>query len=200
MTRPARRHYTSDARCEAVDGFCVEKRVSWRYDLPRKLATEPKRKADLGETCTVAINMLQLLETVVTSRVMIERLGYRSDAEWDRIPIQRAVSWFTRYGGARNKWACLLMRMLGRLELTGEWNPTANHISGVRNTLADDISRWPRSAVADKVKELTNSNEWSEQDIGSGGAGIFDLVLQTKNILTKLDDFFLEHHDTQCRT
>ena len=92
------------------------------------------------------------------------------------------------------------MRINGRLELTGEWNPTTNYIPRVGDTLEDGISRWPRSAAPDKVKELTNSNEWSEQDIGSGGAGIFDLVLQTKNILTKLDDFFLEHHDTQCRT
>ena len=80
------------------------------------------------------------------------------------------------------------MRMLARLELTGGWNPTAKHIPGVRNTLADGISRWPRLVVADKVKELTNSNEWSEQDIGSRGVGIFDLVLQTKNILTRHDD------------
>ena len=80
------------------------------------------------------------------------------------------------------------MRMLERLELTGGWNPTAKHIPGVRNTLVYGISRWPRLIVSDNVKELTNSNEWSEQDIGSWGVGIFDLVLQTKNILTKYDD------------
>ena len=99
-----------------------------------------------------------------------------------------AVSWITRCGGARERRACLLMRMLGRLELTGGWNPTDKHIPGVRNTLVDGISRWPRLIVSDNVKELTNSNEWSEQDIGSWGVGIFDLVLQTKNILTKYDD------------
>ena len=81
------------------------------------------------------------------------------------------------------------MRMLGRLELTGEWNPATNHIPRVGNTLVGGISRWPRSAVSDKVEELTNSNEWSEQDIWSWGAGSFDLVLQKKNILTKHDEF-----------
>ena len=91
-----------------------------------------------------------------------------------------------RWGG--DKRAYFLMRMLGRLELVEGWNPTAKHIPDVRNTLADGISRWPRSVVVDKVKELTNSTEWSEQDIGSRGAGIFDFVRQTKNILFKHDN------------
>ena len=105
-----------------------------------------------------------------------------------------AVSWITRCGGARDKRACLLVRLLGRLELKGGWNPTAKHIPGVRNTLADGISRWPWLVVADRVQELTNSIEWSEQDIGSRGTGIFDSVLQTRIILTKHDDF-VEPHD-----
>ena len=52
------------------------------------------------------------------------------------------------------------MRMLGRLELEGGWNHTAKHIPGVRNTMADDISRSPRLLLADKVRELTNSSDW----------------------------------------
>ena len=70
------------------------------------------------------------------------------------------------------------MRMLGRLESTGGWNYTAKHIPGVRNTLADGISRWPRVILADKVRELTNSDDGSAQDIGTRGKGIFDTVLQ----------------------
>ena len=66
MIRPAKRRYLSDASCEAVDGFCVEKKVFWGYDLPREVTTEPERKADLGKICTVAINLLQLLRMVVT--------------------------------------------------------------------------------------------------------------------------------------
>ena len=80
------------------------------------------------------------------------------------------------------------MRMLGRLKIKGGWNHTAKHIPGLRNTLADGISRWPRALLADKVRELTNSDDWSEQDIGTRGKGIFDTVLQTKNILSKDDD------------
>ena len=70
------------------------------------------------------------------------------------------------------------MRMLGRLEIKGGWNHTAKHIPGVQITLADGISRWPRVILADKVRELTNSDDWSKQDIRTSGKGIFDTVLQ----------------------
>ena len=95
---------------------------------------------------------------------------------------------FSSRGGDRQQGVCLLMRMLERLELAGRWNHTAKHIPGVQNTLADGISRWPRAILADKVRELTHSSEWLEQSIGRRGSGIFDIVLQTKNILTKHDD------------
>ena len=98
---------------------------------------------------------------VVTAWVMIELVGDRPDAKGDPILMRgenkAAVSWITRCGGARDKRACLLIRILGSLELTGGWNPTAKHIPGVRNTLEDGIWRWPRMVVADKVKKLTNS-------------------------------------------
>ena len=99
-----------------------------------------------------------------------------------------AVSWVPRSSGAIAKRACLLMRVLERLELEGGLNHTAKHIPGVQNNLADEISRWPREILADKVREQTHSNDWREQSIGPRGSGIFYIVLQTKNILTKHDD------------
>ena len=56
-----------------------------------------------------------------------------------------AATWVNRCGGARDKCACPLMRMLGRLEINGGWSHDAKHIPGVRNTVADGISRWPRT-------------------------------------------------------
>ena len=85
MNRLAKRHYLSDASFEAVGGFCVEKKVFWRYDLPRELTTELRRKADIGETCTITINLLKLLGMVVTAWVMLELVGDRPDAEGDPI-------------------------------------------------------------------------------------------------------------------
>ena len=39
-----------------------------------------------------------------------------------------------------------------------------------------------------KVRELTNSNEWSEQAIGDQGVNIFDAVLGTKCIAHRHDN------------
>ena len=59
-----------------------------------------------------------------------------------------AVSWINLCGGSRDTRAGLVMRLLGRLELTSGWCLVAKHIPGVENVLADGISRWPRSEVA----------------------------------------------------
>ena len=45
IQRPAKGHYLSDASFEAVGGFCVERKVFWRFDLPKELTAELKRKA-----------------------------------------------------------------------------------------------------------------------------------------------------------
>ena len=123
---------------------------------------------------------------------MLEPVGDRPDAEGDPIVMRgdsrAAVSWATRCGGARDKRACLLMRMLGRLELAGRWNHTAKHIPGIQNTLADGIPRWPKSILEDKVREQTNSSDWYDQTIGTRGSGIFNIVLHTENIHSQHDD------------
>ena len=80
------------------------------------------------------------------------------------------------------------MRMLGRLEIKGRWSHLARHIPGVENTLADGISRWPRAELGRRVRELTNSDEWTERAIGDQGVAIFDVVLGTKCIAHRHDD------------
>ena len=46
---------------------------------------DSKRKADCQETCTIPINLLELLGMVVTAWVMLELVGDRLDAEGDPI-------------------------------------------------------------------------------------------------------------------
>ena len=94
-----------------------------------------------------------------------------------------AVTWANRCGGARDKRSGLMMRMLGRLKIQGGWRYDAKHIPGVQNTLADGISRWPRSELADRVTQLTNTGNWSEQSIGARGERLCEIVLQTKTLL-----------------
>ena len=134
----------------------------------------------MGETCTITINLLEYLGNVVKARVMLELLQNTpyggGGAKLMRGDDMGEVSWINRCGGTRDKRVCFLEKLLGRLELTGGWNPTVKRIPGVRNTLADGISRWPRLVLiaGDKVDELTNSMNGPKK-ISGGGVRVFAL-------------------------
>lgn len=191
VRREAKRVYLSDASFDAIGGFCEKLKVYWRYDLPLDFSAELKRKAACRETSSVTINLLELVGMVVTAWVMHDLVGDRPESKGDAILMRgdnvAAVTWSNRCGGARDKRACLMMRMLGRLEITGGWRYDAKHIPGVKNTIADGISRWPRAEVADRIRRLTNTEGWREQTFGSRGERLCELVLQTKNIAPRHD-------------
>ena len=116
---------------------------------------------------------------------MLELAGDRIDAKGDASLVSgdnMAASSNSRCRGARDKRTSLQMRMLRRLEVKGGWDQTAKHVPGVRNTPVDVISRWPRVTLADKVRELTNSVDWSEDDIGRAGKGYFRYRTTDKEI------------------
>lgn len=129
---------------------------------------------------------------VMTAWVVHELVGDRPENKGDPILMRgdnvAAVTWSNRCGGARDKRACLLMRMLGRLEISGGWGYNAKHIPGVQNVLADGISRWPRAELATKVRQITNTDDWREQSIGERGTRLCEIVLQTKNIAPRHDN------------
>ena len=81
------------------------------------------------------------------------------------------------------------MRMLMRLQLVGGWNNSAEHIPGVQDTFADKTCGWPTDIPTHKVRDLTSGGEWYEQPICQRSWGIFDVVLQTRNIISN-DDIF----------
>ena len=76
--------------------------------------------------------IIVLLGMVVTPWVMLELVGDRADAKADPILMRGdntvAVSWISRCGGARDKRACLLMRMLRRLEIKGAGTTLQNSL------------------------------------------------------------------------
>lgn len=82
-----------------------------------------KRKAELRETCTVTISLLELLGMVATAWVMLELAGDKPASEVDPVLMRgdnvAVVPWASPCGGARGKRAGLLMRTLGRLEIKG---------------------------------------------------------------------------------
>lgn len=192
VERPAKRHYLSDASFDAVGGYCPELKRFWRYDLPLDFAAELKRKAACRETSSVTINLLELMGMVLTAWVMHELVGDHPTQRGDPIRMRgdnfSAVTWSNRCGGARDKRAGLMMRMLGRLEIRGGWRYHAKHIPGVENVVADGISRWPREEVADRIRTLTKTDGWREQAIGSPGERLCAIVLQTKNIQPRHDE------------
>ena len=75
--------------------------------LPTELTAERKRKADLQESCTITINLLELLGMVASAWVMHELVEDRSDAAGDPILMRgdnmATVSWVSRSGGATEK-------------------------------------------------------------------------------------------------
>ena len=99
---------------------------------------------------------------VVTVCIMLELVGDRTDAKGDPILMRgdnkAVVWWVTRCGGARDKRVCLLMIILGRLQIAGGGTALPNTFR-VQNTLEDGISRWSGSLLADKIKELINSSD-----------------------------------------
>ena len=123
---------------------------------------------------------------------MHELVGDRPESKGNPILMRggsfAAVTWANRYGGGRDKRAGLMMRMLGRLEIQGGWRYDSKRIPGVQNTLVDGISRWPRSELAGRVRQLTNTDDWSEQSIGARGERHCEIVLHAKIIAPRHDN------------
>ena len=119
IKRPAKRYYLSDASFDAIGGFRQKLIIYWRSDLPLALSVELKRKAARRETCSVTINLLELVGMMLTAWAMHELVGERPESKGDPILMRgdnfAAVTWANRCGGARDKRAGLMIRMLGRL-------------------------------------------------------------------------------------
>ena len=73
---------------------------------------------------------------VLTAWVMHELVGDRPESKGDQILMCgdnfAAVTWANRCGGARDKHAGLMMRMLGRLEIQGGWRYDAKIFQAFR--------------------------------------------------------------------
>ena len=116
---PSRKYSLSDASFDAIGGFCRKLIIYWRYDLPLALSAELKRKAARRETCSVTINLLELVGMVLTAWVTHELVGDRPESKGDPILMRgrnfAAVTWANRCDGARDKRTGLMIRILGRL-------------------------------------------------------------------------------------
>ena len=173
-------------------GTASRRRFTGDTIYPPALTAELKRKTERREICTITTNLLKLLESVVTAWVMLELTGDRPMSVGDPIAMRgdnvSGVTWVNKCDGAKDRRACLLMRMLGRLEIKDEWSHVAKHITGFRNTLSGWHIALTQSRPGRKNRQVTDSNDWVEQDIGRLGLKIFDVVLGTKNASNRHDD------------
>ena len=58
-----------------------------------------------------------------------------------------AVHWVRRCVGGKEPPSGALMRFLGVLEMPSRWNFGAMHVPGLLNDVADEFSRWEKSAI-----------------------------------------------------
>ena len=176
------RHYFSDASLDAVGGYCPEIKVFWRYALEPTLATSLKTQSKNARARKICINLLELAGMCMTAwlvqMIVRDQPRQAGDPVLLRGDNASAVAWINRCGGAKNRRAGTLMRLLGRLEIRNKWCHVAKHIPGAENVLADGISRWPAERVHENVTRLTNEIGWRQQDIGPSGRNIFELLLQ----------------------
>ena len=107
-----------------------------------------------------------------------DRPEYAGDIVLLRGDNVSAVSWLNRCGGARDKRVALVMRTMGRLEITSGWSHKAQHIPSVINVLADGNSRWQPDQIAEKLRSHVNEGDWKEVPLGQNGREFVSILLQ----------------------
>ena len=162
--RPVRR-YLSYASFSAIGGYCPALKIFWRYTLDARLTAELKRKAETKETSAITINLLELTGMFMTAWVVHIIVEDRPQTAGDAVLLRgdnvSAVSWVNECGGAKDRRAGILMRILGRMEIASGWCHIAKHIPGLDNTLADGISRWSEDKEH-KMDTGTTRPKWQD--------------------------------------
>ena len=106
-----------------------------RYDLNSHLTELLRNQIVTKGVDAITIN-LELCGMVMTAYVTQVILQDRPKPPGDPVLLRgdnvAAVSWINRCGGSRNRRAALVMRLLGRLEITSGWSYDAIIFPGCR--------------------------------------------------------------------
>ena len=78
------RHYFSDASFDAIDGYCPELPVFWRYTMDPQLSSEVKR----SKNCDITINLLELCGMIITAFVVQILLADRPTSEAESVMME----------------------------------------------------------------------------------------------------------------
>ena len=189
ITRAPARRYYSDASFTAIGGFCPELKVYWRYSLAEALTLELKKKSVTKQAGSVTVNLLEsigmMMSAVVLQMTENDRPEYAGDTVILRGDNVSQVSWLNRCGGVRDKRAALVMRIMGRVEITSGWSHKAKHIPGVLNVLADGISRWQPDQIAEKMRSHVNEGDWRQVPLGQNSLEFLSIVLHNQHFQRK---------------
>ena len=162
-----------------MGGFCLETGAWWRYDFdPEVRARFRVRKVRHRDE--LSINLLELLGMMITAWAFLKagnRPRHPRDTVLMRGDNSSACCWVNKCRGGKEPRAGAVMRVLGCLEMGSGWCFRAKHIKGVRNTLADGISRWePRNSIPTELHRLRPDIAWHEQILDQEG---LDLCTET---------------------
>ena len=173
--QPHHRTLLSDASGDAMGGFCSETGAWWRFDFNPEVRAR-FRTTKIHQRDELSINLLELLAMTVTAWAFIRagnRPRYPRDCILMRGDNSSACCWVSKCRGGKEQRSGALMRVLGCLEMGSGWCFRAKHIKGVRNTLADGISRWePRESIPTELHRMRPDVSWHEQVLDAEGLAL----------------------------
>ena len=182
LRAPTRRYY-SDASFTAVGGFCHEIKVYWHYSLAKAPTSELNKQSATKKAGPITINLLELTGMMMSAFVMQKMENDLPEYAGGTVLLRRdnisVVSWLNRCGGARDKRAALVMRIMGRLEITSGWSHKAKHIPGVLNILANGTSKWQPDQITEKLRSHhMNEGDWGQVPLDRNGLEFLSILLQ----------------------
>ena len=169
----------------------METGVYWRFDLPEEVQKRTA-KGGRGVANLIAINLLEVLETVMTAYFTIDTKRERplksGEAALMRADNEAAVTWVRSCHGAGKKQARVgaSMRIMGALEARRGWCFHAGHVREVDNSLADCLTRWQEGQNLEQLNAEYPEIAWQVQELGTGDKLICSEVLRQDTHLEEL--------------
>jgi hypothetical protein len=171
LTIPTHKWY-SDASYEfGLGGVDPGTGLWWQYELSLEQRERLVRdKVQIGDWEGLHINVLELVGMVVNAMVMIEKGGAYPEFGGELVGLEgdntSAVGWITKAGGAKNPRAGVAIRWLGTIEVHSGWSLESKHLSGVKNPLADCVSRYRALIAQAKLEEMCPGVVWRQVQLG----------------------------------
>jgi hypothetical protein len=169
VKRPPALTALSEASRWGMGGYCAALSMWWQLALPPDLKRAYNHAGDGGDA--LRVNELELAAMFINAwaALVLARGATRDDVAGNAVLLlgdnQSAVHWLRQaYVARRTRTAAPFIRALGALEITCAVSFSAAHIAGVRNGIADWMSRGavtdPRHALSSPVPAA-----WTRLDI-----------------------------------